>query len=85
MLFRPKAQVTPNRPADFDTKSATDIIGGAFDQPSNIDGNPRVKMAEFLQSVGLHDKYGAAFLKAGIQSVDDFMELDPDKLTVLNI
>ena len=31
------------------------------DQPSNIDGNPRVSMADFLVSINLAGKYSASF------------------------
>lgn len=86
MLFKPSLEQPnkTNRPPDLETNSGTAILG-AFDQPSNIDGNPRVRMAEFLTSIGMADRYAASFKKAGITTVDDFMELDPDKLTVLSI
>jgi hypothetical protein len=42
-------------------------------------------MQEVLEQVSLKEKYLDVIMKAGIRSIDDFMECDPEDLAVLQI
>lgn len=77
-MMKPGLQIA--RQLDFGTNDDLTI-----DQSSNVVEPQSESISEFLQSINLFDKYHDSFTKAGIQTVDDFMEFDPYKLKFLNI
>lgn len=60
-------------------------MGSIMHMLSNLDDRRCIKIEEFLRSINLADKYLELFTKAGLYTVDDFMELDPDDLDLLDI
>lgn len=67
-----------------DTYSGKEM-GSVMHMLSNLDGRTSVNIDNFLRSINLDHKYLDMFKKAGVETIDDFMELEPEQLEVLNL
>lgn len=69
---------------DNETYSGKEM-GSVMHMLSNLDGRNAVKIDDFLKGIKLDHKYLDMFKKAGVETIDDFMELEPEQLEVLNL
>jgi hypothetical protein len=69
---------------DNETYSGKEM-GSVMHMLSNLDGRTAIHIDTFLRGVNLDQKYLEMFRKAGVETIDDFMELEPEQLEVLNL